>query len=148
MEDLPSTTDTQHTTKWGTLHVYMFALAKCLPRLFRADCGSVHDQKYVKIWMATPFEPSQRNYSKFKKVNDAIDGLPYHHYILPKLPQWVDFSKRAITYSRKNYDGIKWKAGTADIVINHWLNHLEHPDNVATCSRTSCTCTGGSTTQS
>ena len=96
----------------------------------------------------TPFEPSHKNYSKFKKVNDAIDGLPYHHYILPKLPQWVDFSKRAITYSRKNYDGIKWKAGTADIVINHWLNHLEHPDNVATCSRTSCTCTGGLTTQS
>ena len=96
----------------------------------------------------TPFEPSQRSYSKFKKVNDAIDGLPYHHYILPTLPQWVDFSKRATAYSRKNYDGIKWKSGTANIVINHWLNHLQHPDNVATCSRTSCTCTGGSTTQS
>ena len=86
----------------------------------------------------TPFEPSQKSYSKFKKVNDAIDGLPYHHYILPALPQWVDFSKRATAYSRKNYDGIKWKSGTANIVINHWLNHLQHPDNVATCSRTSC----------
>ena len=94
----------------------------------------------------TPFEPSQRSYSKFQKVNDAIDGLPYHHYILPTLPQWVDFSNLVIAYSRKNYDGIKWKPGTANIVINHWLNHLEHPDNVATCSRTSCTCTGGSTT--
>ena len=88
----------------------------------------------------TPFEPSQRSYSKFQKVNDTIDGLPYHHYILPTLPQWVDFSNLAIAYSRKNYDGIKWKPGTANIVINHWLNHLQHPDNVATCSRTSCTC--------
>ena len=33
----------------------------------------------------TPFKPSQRNYLKLKKVNDAIDGLPYHHYILPTL---------------------------------------------------------------
>ena len=95
-----------------------------------------------------PFDPSQRNYLKFKKVNDAIESLPYHHYILPTLPQWVDFSSLAIAYNRRNYDGIKWKPGTANIVINHWLNHLEHPDNVATCSRILCRCTGGSTTQS
>ena len=93
----------------------------------------------------TPFKPSQRNYLKFKKVNDAIDGLLYHQYILPTLPQWVDFSSLAIAYNRKNYYGIKWKPGTTDIVINRWLNHLEHPDNVASC-RISCTCTGGSTT--
>ena len=93
-----------------------------------------------------PFDPSQRNYLKFKKVNDAIESLPYHHNIVPTLPQWVDFSSLAIAYNRRNYDGIKWKPGTANIVINHWLNHLEHPDNAATCSRTSCTCTGGSTT--
>ena len=60
----------------------------------------------------THFEPSQRNYLKFKNVNDAIDGLPYHHYyeihyILPTLPQWVDFSSLAKAYNRKNYDGIK-----------------------------------------
>ena len=95
-----------------------------------------------------PFDPSQRNYLKFQNVNDAIESLPYHHYILPTLPQWVDFSSLAIAYNRRNYDGIKWKFGTANIVINHWLNHLQHPDNVATCSRTLCTCTGGSTTQS
>ena len=53
-----------------------------------------------------PFDPSQRNYLKFKKVNDAIESLPYHHYILPTLPQWVDFSSLAIAYSRRNYDGI------------------------------------------
>ena len=72
----------------------------------------------------TPFKPSQRNYLKFKKVNDAIDGQPYHHYILPTLLQWVDFSSLAIAYKRKKHDGIKWKPETADIMINHWLNHL------------------------
>ena len=94
-----------------------------------------------------PFKPSQSIYSKFQKVNNTIDGLPYHHYILLTLPQWVDFSSLAIAYNRKNYDGIKWKPGTADIVINHWLNHLKYPHNVATCL-ISCMCTGGSTTQS
>ena len=66
----------------------------------------------------TLFKPSQRNYLKFKKVNE-IDGLPYHHCILPTLPQWADFSSLAITYNQQKYDGIKWKPGTADFVINH-----------------------------
>ena len=48
-----------------------------------------------------PFEPSQRNYLKFQKVN----------YILLTLPQWVDFSSLAIAYNRRNCDGIKWKSG-------------------------------------
>ena len=87
-------------------------------------------------------EPSQRSYLKFQKVNDTVEGLPYHHYILPTLPHWVDFSNLAIAYNRKNYDGIKWKPGTANIVIHQWLNQLKHPDNVATCHRISCTCTG------
>ena len=45
------------------------------------------------------------------------------------------FSSLAISYNRENYDGIKWKPETADIVINHWLNHLEHPDNVVGLKR-------------
>ena len=99
---------------------------------------SNHNQSFnLFIMMISQlFEPSQRNYLKFQKVNDAIEGLPYHHYILSTLPQRLDFSSLAIAYNQRNYDGIKWKPGTANIVINHWLNHLEHPDNVATCSRT------------
>ena len=69
----------------------------------------------------------------------CIQDLPYHYNILPKLPQWVDFSSKAIAHNRKNYDCIEWKPETADIVINHWLNHLEHPDTEAFC-RTTCTC--------
>ena len=42
-------------------------------------------------------------------------------------------STKAIAYNRKNYGGIKWEPRTADIVINHWLNHLNHPDSRFMC---------------
>ena len=80
-------------------------------------------------------------YLLYCKIIECVLNIQCHYN---KINQSINQS----AYNRRNYDGIKWKPGTVDIVINHWLNHLEHPDNVVTCSQTSCTCTGGSTTQS
>ena len=70
----------------------MLSLWKVEPRLQELQVLEFEVQKVfpeAKIYFPKiniPFEPSQRNYLKFLKVNDAIEGLPYHHYILTTLP--------------------------------------------------------------
>ena len=108
------------------------------------------DAKIYSPKINTPFGPSHKNYPIFRKVSYAIDGLRQYTIfnMLPTLPQWVDISSRVITYNGMNYDGIKWTPGTADIVINHWLNHLNHSDSLASYPiRCGCKNSGDITTQ-
>ena len=94
--------ETPHTTPEHVILVQSGAKTTRDLQVLESEAQKVFPE--AKIYFPkinTPFEPSQRSHLKFQKVNDAIDGLPYHHYILPTLPQWVDFSNLFIAYNQK-----------------------------------------------